>query len=1219
MGTPRQQILDTAKAHPRLKIVATTEATLASELAAAAGRGFDLGVETPLRTHLFTLNPNEHVLLLVMHHIAGDGWSLGPLARDLARAYAARGKGVAPEWTALPVQYADYTLWQHQVLGRENDTGSEIARQLAFWRTTLAHLPEQLDLPTDRPRPAVASYRGENIGLRLDAKLHSHLLAVARETQTSLFMVLQAGLAALLSRLGAGTDIPMGSPIAGRTDSALEDLIGFFVNTLVLRTDTSGHPSFRDLLARVRQADLDAYAHQDLPFERLVEALNPPRSLAHHPLFQVMLAFQNAPGAAVTLPGINVSRQRIGSAIAKFDLSLNAGERRGANGEPEGIEGVIEYSTDLFDRRTVEALADRLVRLLEAAVANLDQPIEQVDLLTSDERRQILDGWNDTVQTVPSSTLPVLFEEQAARTPATTAVIFQNRTLSYAELNEQANRLAHLLIDRDIGPGDVVALAMPRTLEMIVALLGILKSGAAYLPLDPTYPAERLAFMLEDARPALLITTQALAPQLPANTPRLILDHPDILSALDRSAAINPCDAERTHKLTPFSSAYVIYTSGSTGTPKGTVIAHHNAVTFVCWARTVFDAKAIAGVLASTSLSFDLSIFELFFPLSWGGTVILADNVLELPHLPHSGRVTLVNTVPSALAELLRSNGLPEGVKIVNLAGEALRQSLVDEIYQRKHVQQVFNLYGPTEDTTYSTYALTRAGDPAEPSIGRPIWNTRVYVLDQALQPVPAGVVGELYIAGAGLACGYLRRPALTAQRFIADPHGAPGSRMYRTGDLARWRSDGTLAFLGRTDHQVKIRGFRVELGEIEAALLRYPDVAQAVVTAQEDRPGEGHLVGYVVSAPNRSVEINTLRQHLAQALPGHMVPAAIVALDALPMTPNGKLDRRALPDPEFTPALARESRTPQEEILCVLFAETLGVERVGLDDNFFELGGHSLLAMRLISRIRTAFSVELSIRSLFEAPTVAGLVERLHIGAEGDSFNVLLPLRRAGTLPPLFCFHPAGAVSWCYVGLMQHIAADRPLYGLQARGIMEAAPLPKTIEEMAADYLAQIRSVQPAGPYHLLGWSLGGLLAYTVATLLQHQGEQVAMVALLDSYPVGPQKPGDREPIIREQVAQRWNGILSARQLEAMSSIVVNSAHLAYHFAPRPYQGDLVFFAATHDTTEPWALPSAWKPLVTGEIRTYPIACKHEEMTGAQPFAQIGPILATELAKHKS
>src|SRR5208337_4234249 len=628
LGVPRQLILEGAMARPKLSVRSIGEADLCEALSSAAQQSFDLSAQIPLRAELFILSQSEQVLLLVLHHIAADGWSLGPLGRDLARAYAARVQGAEPQWPALPIQYADYTLCQQQLLGSETDPESPLGGQIAFWTKALEGLPEQLELPTDRPRPALASYRGDTVPLQISSDLHGRLLGLARGHQASLFMVLHAGLAALLTRLGAGTDIAIGSPIAGRTDEALEELIGFFVNTLVLRTDTSANPSFSELLARVRAVDLAAYAHQELPFERLVELLNPVRSLARHPLFQVMLAFQNTPEAVLELPGIVVRPEPVAIDTAKFELLFNLSERRAPDGTPQGIEGLIEYRTELFERSSVEAIGRRLAALLEAVVADPGQAIGRIDLLTPKERRQLLFEWNATARDVPQVTLPALFEAQVERSPEAIALVFEQSTLSYAELNLQANRLAHYLIGRGIGPENLVALALPRSAEMIVALLAILKAGAAYLPLDPDYPVERLAYMLRDARPACVLTNVQIAERLrlPEGVAQLLLDHSETAGALAQSPETNPSDAERTQPLTPHNPAYVIYTSGSAGKPKGVVGLHSGATNRLLWFGRTYPYSSGNPVLAKSSLSFIDGSTELLGPLLQGSKIVLASS-----------------------------------------------------------------------------------------------------------------------------------------------------------------------------------------------------------------------------------------------------------------------------------------------------------------------------------------------------------------------------------------------------------------------------------------------------------------------------------------------------------------------------------------------------------------------------------------------------------------
>ncbi|MBW0010591.1 MAG: amino acid adenylation domain-containing protein, partial [Pseudonocardiales bacterium] len=789
-GVPCQLVLDVETGCPPLTVTETAATRLSERVAAAAGHGFDIATETPLRAELFVLAPDEQVLLLVIHHIAGDGWSIGLLSADLAAAYAARREGRPPGWAPLPVQYADYTLWQHRLLGDHADPDSLFAAQVAYWTKALAGLPEQLTLPTDRPRPPVASYRGGVVEVSVDAGLHHGLRELARRGGASVFMVLQAGLAALLSRLGAGEDIAVGSPIAGRTDQALDELVGFFVNTLVLRTDTSGDPSFAQLLARVRETALAAYANQDVPFEYLVEALNPSRSLARHPLCQVMLALHNTPEVDCELPGLDVTPVGAHTGVAKFDLSLSLRERRGVDGGSEGIDGVVEYADDLFDAATVETMVARWVRLLEAVVADPGRPVSRIDILTPEERARLLLEYNDTAGVVPPDCLPVLFEAQARATPQAAAVVFEGTTLTYSRLNSRANRLAHALITRGLGPERTVALALPRSPALVVAVMAVLKAGACYLPLDPDYPPERIGLMLDDARPALLLTDAQTAASVPddAATPRLLMDDPDTVTELGEHPDTDPTDADRASRLLPQHPAYVIYTSGSTGAPKGVVVCHAGVAGLAAAQTERLGVGAGSRVLQFASLSFDASFWELCMSLLSGAALVVAPAQRLLPGAPLAAlaadqRVTHVTVPPSVLAVLAPGDGLPSAATVV-VAGEACPPELVATWSPGR---RMINAYGPTETTVCATMSGPLAPETqTPPPIGGPITNMRAYVLDAGLAPVPPGVAGELYIAGAGLARGYLGRPGLTAQRFVADPFGPPGGRMYRTGDLVR-------------------------------------------------------------------------------------------------------------------------------------------------------------------------------------------------------------------------------------------------------------------------------------------------------------------------------------------------------------------------------------------------------------------------------------------------
>ncbi|WP_251070431.1 non-ribosomal peptide synthetase [Streptomyces sp. ISL-96] len=1048
-GQAYQRVLPAEQAHPVVECVRAGEAEVSGIVDAAINRPFDLAAELPLRATIIEVAPDDHVVVILLHHITTDEWSDRPFLRDLAAAYAARRSGSAPEWEPLPVQYADYALWQQRLLGDPADAQSLAARQLEYWRTTLEGAPEEIELPADRLRPARPAFTGAELDIEFDTTAYQGLKRLSRESGASMFMVVHAAVAALLHRMGAGTDIALGSPIAGRSDEALDELVGFFVNTLVLRTDLSGDPSFTELLARVRDTDLAAFSHADVPFESVVEKLNPTRSLARNPLFQVMVGYHNRTGDELELPGLGVEYVPFRIKSAKFDLVFSFTEQVGADGNDGALSCRLEFATELFDQETAERLGDRLRRLVSALVAEPEAPVSAADVLAADERQLVLEGFNATERVVDESSLPALFAQRLAERPDAVAVVERSRSVSYAQLDARSNRIARLLAARGVGAESVVGVAVPRSVDMIATVLAALKLGAAFLPLDLVHPADRLSYMIEDSGAALVVGTEPVAGKIPevAGVPVVLLDAPQTTAELDGLPESRvdglPVSLDQ--------AAYVIYTSGSTGRPKGVVVPHDGISSLVATAVDRMGLERDSRVLQFASIGFDVFAFELSMALCHGGRLVLISDEARVagPALTDflaDQRISHMILPPSLVSALPAGCELPEGSTI--LVGT---ETVPPDLFERFGASaNLICAYGLTEATVNSTLwpAREAGGRPTgRVPIGRPDPNTVCYVLDANLSPVPPGVVGELYVAGRGLARGYLGKSALTSERFVADPFGPPGTRMYRTGDRARWRTDGNIDFLGRVDTQVKIRGFRIELGEIEAALADHPAVSQAAVVP--DHEGDiVRLVGYAV--PERGdleIDPQALRTHVAGLLPEYMVPALVVPLDGpLPLTPNGKLDRKALPAPDWSGMTGDARPATETQIrLAGLFGEILKLEDVGIHDNFFALGGHSMASMRLLGRIRSEFGVELSIRDVFDALTVAGIAAKLD-GASAARPPLRPVEHRAEGAPQL----AAPVQRWQWSSYRRHAGFDHALV-LRSPGGLDADALSAALGDVVA------------------------------------------------------------------------------------------------------------------------------------------------------------------------
>nr|AGH69808.1 non-ribosomal peptide synthase [Nostoc sp. 'Peltigera membranacea cyanobiont'] len=1251
-GVPLQAITPTLSITlPVVDLQGLTEAFVQQLVARQVRQPFDLVTGPLLRVTLLLLSPETHLLILTIHHIITDGWSMGIFFKELGTLYQAFTNGEPSPLPELAIQYADFSVWQREWL-----TGEVMQKQVDYWKQQLADAPPLLKLPTDYPRPLVQTFCGATRLFELDPDLTFQLKTLSKKSGITLFMTLMTAFVTLLYRYSSQKDICVGFPIANRDYSELDPLIGLFVNTLVLRTQIEGNPSFSKLLEKIGHLALDAYAHQNAPFEQVVEALKPERSLGYNPLFQVMFTLDNLSVDTFELPGIKLTPEPIERGIAQFDLSLSIQQTQ------KGLTGSWEYNSDLFKPNTIARMTGHFQILLEAIVANPDQRVGELCLLTESEKYQLLVEWNNTTKEYSfDKCIHELFEEQVTRSPDAIAVILEGEQLTYRELNKQANRIAHHLRALGVGPEVLVGICLERSPLMVVGLLGILKAGGAYVPLDPAYPSERLAYMLSDSQVKVLLTQEKLASSLPVSAAQVICLHSDWQNIGTHSEE-NPLTEVKASNL-----AYVIYTSGSTGKPKGVMIEHRSIVNFTSSAVTIYNITQSDRVLQFASIAFDGAAIEIFPCLSAGGTLVLrTDEMLvsgsRFVQRCREWEITMMDWPTShwhqVMVELAATEQtLPESLRVVSVGGDAvlpetlkLWQSCVNGL---ANPPQLLNGYGPTETTAVTTYyELSEfiAKNPAASCvpIGTPIGNVSTYVLNHHLQPVPIGVPGELHIGGLGLARGYLGRPDLTAEKFIPNPFSnEPEARLYKTGDKARYRPDGNIEFLGRIDHQVKIRGFRIELGEIETALCQHPEVRECVVIVRTNESGDKQLVAYVVPKLSK-LTASKLRSFLQQQLPNYMVPAAFVVLESLPLTPNGKVDRRALPTPDkssFTDTGFVAPSNTLERQLAQIWSEILDVELVGVKDNFFALGGHSLLAIRLMAKIQQELGKSLPLATLFQSPTISDLASLIKTEKNVPTNFCLVPIQPKGNKSPFFCVHAVGGEVLCYADLAGYLGPEQPFYALRSLGLDGSCEPLTGIEDMAATYIKALQTIQPEGPYQLGGWSMGGAIAFEMAMQLKTSGQTVSLLALIDSY-VPIQKFKGSLLMDEAMLLADWVKTLSGlsnkafsisaetlRLLEAQEQLnyvleqakevgllpkeighkqgsslfrvfKANSQAIA-SYTPQPYLGRITFFYADESMKQNQYPSLGWAAVAAGSITTHNISGNHYSIIESKILAQ--------------
>jgi amino acid adenylation domain-containing protein len=1165
-----------------------------------------------IRARVLRLSEQNHILIVTLHTIIADEWSLSILARELATLHEVYSAGEPSPLAELPIQYGDYAHSQRDWL-----EGDVLDRHLSYWRKRLVDLPV-LELPTDRARPAVQGFRGARESLQLSKSLSESLKELSELERAPLVVTLLVAFQTLLSRYAGQRDIVVGSIVPGREGVGAENLIGLFAHTVLIRTEIERDATFRELLWRVRDLSQRDCEYQNMPFDRLVGDLQLGRDLSRNPLFQVLVSL--TPAMSGVRNGWEVVNLEVDGGAAKVDLQLQFYDRAA-----DGIFARFTYNTDIFDAGTISRMASHFQTLLEGVVANPDQCLSKLPLLTAAETHQLFAEWNDKRTNYPKdSSLHHLFESQVERTPEATAVVFGTERLTYRELNRRANQLAHHLVSLGVGPDVLAGIFVERSLEMVVGLLGILKAGGAYVPLDPAYPSERIAFMLEDSEVAVLLTQRHLQETIPDSRAKVVVLDAD-WHEIAKKEAKNPVHGNSADNL-----AYVIYTSGSTGKPKGVQIPHRAVVNFLTSMSQTPGMTEADRLLSVTTLSFDIAGLEIYLPLIVGASVeivsreVSSDGYQLLSKLASSD-ATVMQATPVTWRMLIEAGwkGTPN-LKIL-CGGEAISRKLATQLLRSGG--SLWNMYGPTETTIWSTCA--RIESEHEPIvIGRPIANTDIFILDELLQPVPIGVAGELHIGGEGLARGYLKRPELTAEKFIASPFAQDrDARLYKTGDLARYRANGDIECLGRIDHQVKLRGFRIELGDIESALRQHRRINETVVVAREDTPGDKRLVAYFVPSQETAPTVGELREFLKGKLPEYMVPSAFVALEAIPLTPNGKVNRRALPGPEQKSLAPSENfagpRNSLESQLVTIWENVLGVRPIGIRQSFFELGGNSLVAVRLMHRIEQAFGKHLSIATLFQTPTIEQLSVILRQKGWSPAWSSLVAIQTGGSKPPFFCVHGVGGNVLRFYGLAQHLGTDQPFYALQAQGLNTSDPCHTRAEDMAAHYVTEIRSVQPEGPYFLGGYSFGGLIALEMAQQLTAQGEEPPLVVLFDTFctaaretPLSQKLTTFSSPFLN---ILRISGSERRAYLLRVARAPLRAIHWGWHVAslpqrvrkvrnaclraaryymPRAYRGPVILFRSNRDpiggSGDPYA---GWSEYLPNGLEVHEVDSDHDNI----------------------